>query len=234
MSLISGTGDRQSRLFAGEALGHASRELPSAYPDTTMMPSMMSATVLTDRFDRALLYATHVHGGQVRKETTIPYIAHVLAVAATVLEYGGSEDMAIAGLLHDAAEDQGGEPRLADIRNRFGDRVADIVHACSDSAAAGEQKDDWRPRKMRYIEHLKTIDQQTLLVSLSDKVHNARSILRNLRKPEIGSAVWSRFGKRPKEDTLWYYRELANAFQGLLPGQLSEELMEIVIMLENE
>ena len=98
-----------------------------------MMPSIMSATALTDRFDRALLYATHVHGGQVRKETTIPYIAHLLAVAATVLEYGGSEDMAVAGLLHDAAEDQRGEPRLGDIRSRFGDRVADIVHACSDS-----------------------------------------------------------------------------------------------------
>ena len=157
-------------------------------------------------------YATHVHGGQVRKETTIPYIAHLLAVAATVLEYGGSEDMAIAGLLHDAAEDQGGEPRLTDIRNRFGDRVADIAHACSDSVAntaAGQQKEDWRRRKMRYIEHLKTVDRETCLVSLSDKVHNARSILRDLRKPEIGSAVWSRFGKRPKEDTLWYYRELA-------------------------
>src|SRR3974390_1841960 len=111
--------------------------LRSPCPGTTVSKSgdliMSVATVLTDRFDRALLYATHVHGGQVRKETSIPYIAHLLAVAATVLEYGGSEDMAIAGLLHDAAEDQGGEPRLADIRNRFGDRVADIVHACSDS-----------------------------------------------------------------------------------------------------
>jgi hypothetical protein len=87
---------------------------------------------------------------------------------------------------------------------------------------------------MRYIDHLKTVDRETCLVSLSDKVHNARSILRDLRKPEIGSAVWSRFGKRPKEDTLWYYRELANAFQDLLPGQLAEELMEIVIVLENE
>jgi (p)ppGpp synthase/HD superfamily hydrolase len=202
-----------------------------------MMTSIISATVLTDRFDRALLYANHVHGGQVRKETTIPYIAHLLAVAATVLEYGGSEDTAIAGLLHDAAEDQGGEARLADIRNRFGDRVADIVHACSDSVvntAAGQQKEDWRTRKMRYIEHLKTVDRETRLVSLSDKVHNARSILRDLRKPEIGSAIWSRFGKRPKEDTLWYYRELANAFQACLPGQLAEELMEIVIVLENE
>jgi (p)ppGpp synthase/HD superfamily hydrolase len=140
-------------------------------------------TILTDRFDRALLYATHVHGGQARKGTSTPYLAHLLAVAATVLEYGGSEDRAIAGLLHDAAEDQGGEPRLADIRNRFGDRVANIVHACSDSiAAAGQQKEDWRTRKMRYIEHLKTVDRDTRLVSLSDKVHNARSILRDLRK----------------------------------------------------
>ena len=87
---------------------------------------------------------------------------------------------------------------------------------------------------MRYIEHLKTVDRETCLVSLSNKVHNARSILRDLRKPEVGSAVWSRFGKRAKEDTLWYYRQFANAFQDLLPGQLAEELMEIVIVLENE
>ena len=198
---------------------------------------MSVATVLTDRFDRALLYATHVHGGQVRKGTTIPYVAHLLAVAATVLEYGGSEDMAIAGLLHDAVEDQGGEPRLADIRNRFGDRVADIVRSCSDSVvntAAGQKKEAWRVRKLDYIEHLKTVDRETLLIALSDKVHNARSILRDLRKPEVGTAVFSRFGNRPREDTLWYYRELANAFQQLLPGQLAEELMEIVIVLENE
>ena len=197
---------------------------------------MSVGTVLTDRFDRALLYATHVHGGQVRKATTIPYVAHLLAVAATVLEYGGSEDMAIAGLLHDAVEDQGGEPRLADIRNRFGDRVADIVRSCSDSVintAGGQQKEDWRTRKIRYIEHLETVDPETLLVSLSDKVHNARSILRDLRKPDIGSAVWDRF-KQPKDDTLWYYRELAKAFVHLLPGQLADELMEIVIVLENE
>src|ERR1700721_4305689 len=80
---------------------------------------MPNAAALTDRFDRALLYATHIHGGQLRKGTCVPYIAHLLAVAATVLEYDGSEDMAIAALLHDAVEDQGGEPRLADIRNRF-------------------------------------------------------------------------------------------------------------------
>ena len=197
---------------------------------------MIGATVLTDRFDRALLYATHVHGGQVRKGTSTPYVAHLLAVAATVLEYGGSEDIAVAALLHDAVEDQGGEPRLSDIRNRFGDRVADIVRSCSDSvvnSSAGQHKEDKRTRKTRYIEHLETADQETLLVSLSDKIHNARSILRDLRKPEIGTTVWARF-KGPKEETLWYYRELANAFQRLLPGQLADELVEIVIVLENE
>ena len=159
----------------------------------TLLEKKMHATRLTDRFDKALLYATHVHGGQARKGTPIPYIAHLLAVSATVLEYDGCEDMAIAGLLHDAVEDQGGEPRLADIRNRFGDRVADIVRSCSDTVAntsAGQQKEDWNTRKKRYVEHLSLVDEDTLLVSLSDKIHNARSILRDLRKPEVGKTVW--------------------------------------------
>jgi (p)ppGpp synthase/HD superfamily hydrolase len=99
--------------------------------------------------------------------------------------------------------------------------------------SAGQQKEDKRTRKTRYIEHLETADQDILLVSLSDKIHNARSILRDLRKPEIGTTVYARF-KSPKEETLWYYRELANAFQRLLPGQLADELIEIVIVLENE
>lgn len=196
---------------------------------------MKAAPVLADRFDRALLYATHVHGGQVRKGTSIPYVAHLLAVAATVLEYDGSEDMAIAGLLHDAVEDQGGMARLTDIRNRFGDRVADIVSACSDSVAntsAGESKPDWRTRKTHYIQHLAMVDRDTLLVSLADKIHNSRSILRDLRKPEIGSAVWDRFSK-PKRDTLWYYEGLAKAFQEHLPGQ-ADELKEIVDVLKQE
>src|SRR4029077_18534551 len=140
---------------------------------------MTDSTVLTDRFDRALLYATHVHGGQVRKATPIPYIAHLLAVTATVLEYDGSEDMAIAALLHDAVEDQGGEPRLSDIRNRFGNRVADIVRSCSDSVvntSSGQEKEDGRTRKRRYIDHISLVYKETFLASLSDKVHNARSI----------------------------------------------------------
>jgi (p)ppGpp synthase/HD superfamily hydrolase len=197
---------------------------------------MNTATVLTDRFDRALLYATHVHGGQVRKGTSIPYVAHLMAVAATVLEYDGSEDMAIAGLLHDAVEDQGGMGRLTDIRNRFGDRVADLVGACSDSVAntsAGENKPDWWTRKTRYIQHLALVDKDVLLVSLADKIHNSRSILRDLRKPEIGAKIWDRFSK-PKKDTLWYYDGLAQAFNAHLPGQLASELREIVDVLKQE
>jgi len=197
---------------------------------------LTKATVLTDRFDRALLYATHVHGGQVRKETSIPYVAHLLAVAATVLEYGGDEDLAIAALLHDSVEDQGGKARLDDVRNRFGNRVARIVEACSDSLAdtgKGERKADWRPRKEAYLAHLRTADEDILWVSLADKVHNARSILRDLRKPDIGEKVWVRFSV-DKEQTLWYYHSLAQIFCEKLSNQLADELREIVEGLQTE
>src|SRR5262245_5757106 len=167
---------------------------------------MSKPTVLTDRFDRALLYATHVHGGQVRKGSSTPYVAHLLAVAATVLEYGGDEDLAIAALLHDSVEDQGGEARLEDVRNRFGERVARIVEACSDSlanTAKGERKAHWQERKEAYIAHLRTADEDILRVSLADKVHNARAILRDLRKPQVGKTVWARFSVSKKQ-TQWY------------------------------
>jgi (p)ppGpp synthase/HD superfamily hydrolase len=197
---------------------------------------MLPPTPLTDRFDRALLYATHVHGGQTRKQTSVPYLAHLLAVAATVLEYGGDEEQAIAALLHDAVEDQGGPARLADIQNRFGEEVARIVAACSEDQ--GErlpdgQKAPWRERKQRSLEQLRAMDRRALLVSLSDKVHNARSILRDLRKPEVGQRVWERF-TRPREETLWYHRALAEAFIALLPGQLAQELRDIVDAIERE
>jgi (p)ppGpp synthase/HD superfamily hydrolase len=197
---------------------------------------MSHATVLTDRFDRALLYATHVHGGQVRKGTSTPYVAHLLAVAATVLEYGGDEDLAVAALLHDAAEDQGGKARLEDIRNRFGDRVAHIVEACSDSlanTAKGEGKAHWRERKERYLAHLREADEDILRVSLADKVHNARAILRDLRKPDVGEKIWTRFSQ-PKKETLWYYSSLAETFCESLPSQLADELREIVEILSAE
>ena len=195
---------------------------------------VIHATVLTDQFDRALLYATHVHGGQVRKGSSTPYVAHLLAVAATVLEYGGDEELAIAALLHDSVEDQGGKARLDDVRNRFGNRVARIVEACSDSLAdtgSGERKADWQKRKEAHLDHLSRADEDILRVSLADKVHNARAILRDLRKQDVGDKIWGRFSQ-PKERTLWYYRSLANRFCERLPGQLSNELREIVEMLE--
>jgi len=189
---------------------------------------------LTDRFDRALVYAAHVHGAQVRRGTTVPYVAHLLAVAATVLEYGGDEDMAIAGLLHDAAEDQGGARRLDDLRHRFGNRVADIVADLSDNLAGRHgEKEEWRARKERYLAHLATCTRDTLLVSLADKTHNARSILRDLRKSEVGRAIWKRFS-HSRDDQLWYYRALAAVFREKLPGQLAEELAELVDVLGRE
>lgn len=189
---------------------------------------------LTDRFDRALVYATHVHGAQVRKGTAVPYVAHLLAVCATVLEYGGDEDMAIAALLHDTAEDQGGARRLDDIRARFGDGVADIVADLSDSLAGREEeKEEWRARKERHLAHLATCGRNSLLVSLADKTHNARSILRDMRKSEVGRAIWMRFS-RSREDQLWFYGALAAVFAEKLPGQLADELGEIVAVLNSE
>jgi len=195
---------------------------------------LTKATVLTGRFDRALLYATHVHGGQVRKGTSTPYVAHLLAVAATVLEYGGDEDLAIAALLHDSVEDQGGRARLDDVRNRFGKRVARIVEACSDSlanTAKGERKAPWRKRKEAYLADLRKANKDILRVSLADKVHNARAILRDLRKSDVGEKVWARFSVSKKQ-TLWYYDNLADRFCERLPNQLSNELRGIVEVLK--
>jgi (p)ppGpp synthase/HD superfamily hydrolase len=199
--------------------------------------------MLTDRFERALLYTTHVHGGQVRKGTPVPYVAHLLAVAATVLEYGGDEDLAIAALLHDTAEDQGGKARLEDVRTRFGERVAHIVEGCSDSLAdtgKGERKADWGERKHAHVSHLLTADEDTLRIALADKVHNGRAILRDLRNPEIGQKVWDRFSQ-PRANTLAYYRRLADVFCERFPPHaaahlhaLSNELREIVDVLERD
>jgi (p)ppGpp synthase/HD superfamily hydrolase len=184
------------------------------------------------RFEHALQYAHAVHAGQTRKGTEIPYIAHLLGVASLVIEDGArtgelSEDEAIAALLHDAAEDQGGEERLADIRERYGDRVADIVAACSDTFE--EPKPPWRERKQEYLDHLREETYTGILrVSLADKVNNARAILTDYR--EIGDELWSRF--HPEADTEWYYRSLADIFAERKPGLLSDELTRIVEELE--
>jgi (p)ppGpp synthase/HD superfamily hydrolase len=178
---------------------------------------------LTDRFDEALAYASRLHRAQRRKGTEIPYVAHLLSVAALVLEHGGDEDQAIAGLLHDAAEDQGGEETLAEIRARFGEGVAKIVADCTDSWV--EPKPPWRERKEAYLAALPNKDRRSLLVSLADKTHNAKAIAGDLR--ELGEALWPRF-TGGKAGTIWYYAALADVFGRALPGRLATELAEIV------
>lgn len=150
-------------------------------------------------------------------------------MAALVLEYGGDEEAAIAALLHDAVEDAGGEPRLADIRLRFGEAAADIVDGCSDSTTI--PKPPWRERKEEYVEHLESAPPATLLVSCCDKLHNARCIVADLR--DLGDDLWSRF-KGGKDGTLWYYETMAAAFERLeVPACLSGELRRTVDIIHD-
>ena len=182
---------------------------------------------LTKRFSDALEYATRIHAGQFRKRTSVPYVSHVLSVCALVLEDGGSEDEAIAALLHDAVEDGGGRPVLDEIRRRFGDRVADIVWACSDTDAT--PKPPWKARKQEYIDHLREAGPEVRRVSGADKVHNARAILLDYRS--LGEGLWERFSASGDE-TLWYYREVVEALRRPERSRLVEELERLVLQIE--
>ena len=173
---------------------------------------------LGPRFRKAFLFAADKHSRQARKASTVPYIAHLMGVASTVLEFGGNEDMAIAGLLHDVVEDCGGEAMLKEVRRRFGNRVAKIVDGCTDSY--GAPKPPWRERKETYIRHLKKADAATRLVSAADKLNNIRSILSDYR--EVGDAIWERFSGG-REGTLWYYRALLEEFLRDKPNRLVRE-----------
>ena len=168
--------------------------------------------ILSARFEEALTYAARLHRKQMRKGTDIPYVSHLLAVASIVLEYGGDEDEAIAALLHDGPEDQGGSRVLDEIRESFGPRVASIVEACSDSMTESpDDKEGWRERKERYIRHLReTTDQSVYLVSVADKLHNGRAIASDVRS--FGPSVWGRF-KGGREGTIWNYRALLGAYE---------------------
>jgi (p)ppGpp synthase/HD superfamily hydrolase len=181
------------------------------------------STELGERFVDALGYATRVHSGQIRGSDDQPYIAHLLRVAGLVIQDGGSEDEAIAALLHDAVEDQGGVERLADIRERYGRVVADIVDECTDSY--GDPQPPWRRRKEDYIRSLDDASGGTLLVSLADKLDNTRSMIRGYRIR--GSEQWERTGKTP-EDVHWYYGTLAERFCQLRPGPMADELKRTV------
>jgi GTP pyrophosphokinase len=150
-----------------------------------------------------------------------------MIVAGLVLESGGGEDLAIAALLHDVVEDCGGRPMLKEVRRRFGRRVAHIVEGCTDAFTT--PKPPWRERKEQYLKHLRTADADTRLVSVADKLHNARSILTDYR--EVGEPVWNRFAGG-REGTLWYYRALLNEFRRKHSNRLVREFELAVPELE--
>ncbi len=183
---------------------------------------------LTEQFDRALVYAAALHRRQTRKGSGIPYLSHLMAVAAIVLEHQGSETEAIAALLHDAVEDQGGAPRLLEIRERFGAGVAEIVAGCTDSWSTPQLA--WADRKQNYLRRLPGASAGTLLVSVADKLHNARTILADYR--ELGAALWLRFS-HGKQGILWYYRALVTAYRAAgAPPRLVNELDRVMTELE--
>ncbi len=182
---------------------------------------------LTYRFQDALIYAAQLHAKQARKGTNIPYISHLLGVASIALEHGADEDEAIAALLHDAIEDQGGDVTRQEIRRRFGDRVTEIVDGCTDAEVM--PKPPWRERKETYIQHLALASPSVRLVSASDKLHNARAIL--LDYHVFGEALWQRF-TGGRDGTLWYYRALADAYRVYDSTPLVDELGRTVAELE--
>jgi (p)ppGpp synthase/HD superfamily hydrolase len=180
------------------------------------------------RFEEALVFANRLHANQKRKGTSTPYVAHLLAVTALVIENGGKEDEAIAALLHDAVEDQGGQETRDEIRRRFGDKVVSIIDGCTDTDQV--PKPPWRDRKEEYIARLRKEPSDSVrLVSLADKVHNARTIIAD--HSQVGDAVWARF-KGGKEGTLWYYRSLVDAFRGFGSKGLLEEFEKLVSKME--
>jgi (p)ppGpp synthase/HD superfamily hydrolase len=186
-------------------------------------------TKLSGRLDEAFAYAREVHQAQTRRGTSLPYLGHLMGVSSIVLDDGGSEDEAIAALLHDAAEDHGGRERLADIRARFGEAVARIVEDCTD--AWETPKPPWAERKRAYVHHARRLPPPSLRVSAADKVHNAYAILRDLRNE--GEAVWGRFSATP-DDVMAYYEGLVRAYREAGGGRLVDELDRILRGIRRE
>lgn len=203
----------------------------SSSPDVDPVP------LVSERMDRAFAMARRLHGAQLRKATATPYLAHLLSVAALVLEHGGDEDLAIAALLHDAAEDQGGAPVVAAIRAEFGDRVADVVLACSDSLAEDPTaKAPWWERKAAYLDRLGDEPTDVVLVSAADKLHNLRSMVADHRRQ--GEALWERFNPEAgRAGQLWYQHQLVERL-GAVAGavgplrELVDELARTLARLE--
>jgi len=188
----------------------------------------------SERLADAFAYAVRLHAGQRRNGTEIPYVSHLMAVAALVQENGGGEDQVIAALLHDGPEDQGGEVTLAEIEARFGPRVATIVRECSDTFE--EPKPPWLERKRDYLRHLETASEETLLVSVADKVHNLGCIARDFR--EHGDELWGRFNA-DRDGVVWYYGKLLKVYDEReqpqlesLIGEMTRSLAELNTLIE--
>jgi len=178
--------------------------------------------VLSNRFTEALVWATQLHADQRRRISGEPYVAHLLRVTGIVLEHGGSEDDAIAALLHDAVEDQGGAEAREAIRRRFGEQVARVVDECSDTDQT--PKPPWRERKNAYLAHLPVASSGARLVAAADKLDNVRSLLMNLRAE--GRQVWKHF-KGGRDGSLWYHREVVRAL-----GQAPQDTGAVLLIQE--
>ncbi len=191
----------------------------------------LPTAVLTGRFTEAVRWASHLHADQARKGTHIAYVSHLLAVASLVLEGGGTEEEAIAGVLHDAIEDC--QVSEAEIRARFGAPAAEIVVACSEARGGTRDERDWRDRKRAYLEKLESAElpDGAWRVTAEDKLHNARSILTDLR--EHGPAVWDRFHAGVAEQR-WYYTEVARVLAERHDSVLTRELGRVVTELVAE
>jgi GTP pyrophosphokinase len=176
--------------------------------------------LLSPNFAEALTFEARLHNAQT---------SHLLCVAGLVLEFGGTEDEAIAALLHDAGEDQGGQATLDRIRRRFGPVVADVVEACSDADV--QPKPEWRARKEAYIANVGRVSDSARLVSAADKLHDGTAVLRDYR--HLGEKLWERF-RGGKDGTLWYYRSLVDAYQAAGTHPIWAELDRVVSELEAE
>jgi (p)ppGpp synthase/HD superfamily hydrolase len=192
-----------------------------------MNKTFSPTTKLTNRFEQALIYATQLHRNQVRKGSGVPYISHLMSVAALVLEDGGDEDQTIAALLHDAIEDQGGNKTRQEIRAKFGERVVRIVNGCTDAEII--PKPPWKERKQQYIEKMRHASAEVRRVSMADKLHNARSILADYHRGEKN--IWSKF-TGGREGSLWYYHALIEVNRQAGTSYLTEECDRIIQQLE--
>jgi len=188
---------------------------------------------LSPKFNEALIYTSEIHARQRRKGGKVPYLAHLLGVAAIVLEDGGDEEEGIAALLHDAVEDHPRQGRTQqEILDRFGERVHRIVIGCTDSDPQSDAKGPWEDRKLRFINHLRAEARADVLrVAAADKLYNARSIINDMRV--VGDEVWTRFSV-PREKTIWYYKEVTAALRQASgsPTRLVRELSAIVDAME--